>query len=142
MGILTTSSHNADDAIRTYTNTASKNFVDEGNLTLQCWSMPPENSPNNTSLKEEGADTITLNWTSKVCGSFRGPFGLRTAIDNLLVEILAETGIKFSRNEFILNAIRYYIRYILQAKSIPDVTERLRQEFKLVDVEEEGSKVD
>lgn len=58
--------------------------------------------------------------------------GLKEQIDNLLRQILIDTGVSFKRNGFILNAIRYYIRYLSGATNKDELVAMMKEEFKII----------
>jgi len=92
--------------------------------------------------KSENDEHVSINFGKKDVGSLRAPVGLKDQIDNFLRELLIETGVQVSRNAFILNACRFYLRYLLQAISTQDLVKRLKEEFKLLDEKENGSKIE
>lgn len=57
--------------------------------------------------------------------SVRATKGLKARIDELLSFIHQSTGAKFSRNEFILKAIRHYLNYCLEAKSKKELVKKI-----------------
>ena len=75
------------------------------------------------------SDLMTLKWDKGERGSIRTPLGLRDRISKLLKELEMETGVVFTRNEFVLNAIRFYTRHLLRSRSTDDLLERMREEF-------------
>lgn len=89
--------------------------------------------PNNN--KED--EMISLKFPDGRC-SVRGPVGLKTAIDEYLKDVQAETSIVVTRNAFILQAIRKYLQVLLTARSVKDMTDMLEEEIKFVD---KGSEV-
>lgn len=60
--------------------------------------------------------------------SVRTPYGLRDKIDELLGYIQKTTGAKFSRNDFIVRAIKFYLADLLQARSKRELVEKIRSE--------------
>ena len=80
---------------------------------------------------------IGLYWGKGVHASFRGPVGLKDKVDAFLKELALQTGVEFSRNDFILNAIRYYLRYLLQSRTTEGVLDKMRQDFGTLDLPSE-----
>ena len=84
--------------------------------------------------RSEAAPTpITIIWGKGVAGTFRGPAGLRAAIDEFLRELHHETGISFTRNEFMLNAFRYYLRYLMRLQSEREIAQALKEPMDSLD---------
>lgn len=60
-------------------------------------------------------------WTTNV----RTPPGLCAKIDAMLSQIHKSTKVKYSRNIFILKAIRYYFDHLIESKDIKELTDRI-----------------
>ena len=95
--------------------------------------MSPETMPTSTAKKDEKNLPITINFGHHKMSSLYGPTGLKERIDEFLRELWSETGVKFSRNQFILNAIRYYLRHLIQTDTLEDIVGRMKEELKMVD---------
>lgn len=61
----------------------------------------------------------------------RMPRGLKQKVDDLLHYIYEKTGAKFSRNEFIIKAVCFYLRHLIQSKNKKEL---LKQMEEMVDV--------
>jgi len=104
--------------------------------------ISPKQKKDDTSLSPEPTKKPTIDLNKEPISlnmegsrtTFRGPPGLKERIDVLLREVALETGVSFTRNDFILNGIRFYIRYLLQARSGKDLLGRLKEEFRELDV--------
>jgi metal-responsive CopG/Arc/MetJ family transcriptional regulator len=53
------------------------------------------------------------------------PENLRGQIDDVLAYIHIKTKVKFSRNEFIMKALRFYLEYLLQLSNSKEVIESI-----------------
>ena len=57
--------------------------------------------------------------------TIRAPKGLKEEIDALLILIKEHTGVTFTRNDFMLKAIKHYIAHLYESKSIKDLKKEL-----------------
>lgn len=64
-------------------------------------------------------------------GSVTTPYGLKARVDELLAFVYETTGAKFSRNDFIVKAIRFYLQHLLEAKSKKDLVKKMESEVDL-----------
>ena len=71
-------------------------------------------------------DLIPVHWTGeKGRSSVRAPKGLKTEVDEFLDMLYEETGVRFSRNEFIMTSIKRMLEYLVESKSKKDLLERI-----------------
>jgi hypothetical protein len=73
----------------------------------------------------ETEDNISFKFPEGTQYSVSGPLGLRDAIDNVRKIIHRETGVKFSRNEFILKALRHYMQTLANHKTVQDAVKEM-----------------
>lgn len=85
------------------------------------------------------SEVMTVNWPEGERGSVRTPPGLRERISDFLRKVELETEVAFTRNEFVLNAVRFYLRYLLQARTTKELVDRLREQFEIVETSDETS---
>lgn len=71
-------------------------------------------------------ELIAISFKKEGATSLRGPTGLKKAMDELLGDIKTETGVKVSRNEFIMNAIRHYLEYLHDSEDIEELVKRIK----------------
>jgi len=64
--------------------------------------------------------------------TFNPPHGLTKAIDEFLKYVFTKTNIKFSRNEFIVKAIMFYTKHMLESCSEDEMLNRVEISFKMV----------
>lgn len=77
-------------------------------------------------FSDGSTENIPMHWPGeKGRSSARTPKGLKAKVDELLRFIYETTGAKFTRNEFIIKAIRFYLAHLLQAKSKKDLVEKI-----------------
>lgn len=80
-------------------------------------------------LDEPLASHTSLFWPDKKeYSSFRTPTGLKEKVDELLKYMHEVIGAKFTRNDFIIKAIKHYLAMLLEAKSKRELVERLERE--------------
>src|SRR5262245_51546830 len=87
-------------------------------------------------------DFITLYFEKGVRRTIRGPKGFKEAIDKFLEELEIESGSQFSRNQFFMNAARFYIRYLMQARNKGDLINRMQETFAEIDNPQNEDKVE
>ncbi len=78
----------------------------------------------------EDKDTLSIYLPgSKGRGNVSLEKGLKAAIDEMLSEIYKETGHKFSRNDFIVKSIKFYLHHLLSMPSITEFSEELKKKY-------------
>lgn len=83
-------------------------------------------------LSEATTENIPMYWPGEPGrSSVRAPNGLKAKVDELLSFIYESTGAEFSRNEFIIKAIRFYLSYLLKAKSKKDLVAKIETESEI-----------
>ncbi len=79
-------------------------------------------------LSEPTTETIPIYWPGETGrGSMRAPFGLRAKIDDLMQVIYETTGAKFSRNEFIIKAVRFYLAHLMRSKNKVELIKKIEE---------------
>jgi len=57
--------------------------------------------------------------------SVAAPDGFKQSMDEILSFIRERTGVKFTRNEFIIKAVKFYLEYLLASKSRAELVEKI-----------------
>ncbi len=76
-------------------------------------------------LEKQSETSMTLQWPEGDETSIRSPHGLKTAIDEILVAIKELRGVTFSRNQFIINAIRHYLNFLRDSPNIVRIMKKI-----------------
>lgn len=76
-------------------------------------------------MSSKKTEVISLDFKDGGMGSVRTPNNLKQAIDKFLTVIEHRTGIKYSRNEFILNAIRWYLEMLSESETKSEIIDKL-----------------
>ena len=79
-------------------------------------------------VDDKNPHVIPFWWDdSKKWTSLRGPLHLKEQIDHLLRIINKQTGVKFSRNEFIIKSIRHYLIFLSELPSIKKIISSMEE---------------
>lgn len=76
-------------------------------------------------MNENKNEMIVLFPGGEWSTNIRTPPGLCAKIDELLAQIKKTSGIKFSRNAFILKSIKFFFDHLLISKDINDLIKKM-----------------
>ena len=78
-------------------------------------------------MKDKNPKIISIHWPDEEQpkGSIRAPTGLKVTIDKFLETLQKHTGVKFTRNEIIIKAIRHYLKHLSDAVSRSELIKKM-----------------
>lgn len=77
--------------------------------------------------KDKAPDIIPVAWPGeKGRTSIRVPRGLKGGIDELLEFITEKTGVKVTRNEFCINAFKFYFDHLTECATVNEMLGKLK----------------
>lgn len=81
----------------------------------------PRHTSENTADRETEDFSFRMDKTPESTVNLRAPVGLKRRIDEFIVKLNAHTGIHWTRTTYILNAIKFYTRYLMSFESMKDL---------------------
>ena len=94
----------------------------------------PSDTPKSTGETETDSISFSFDGQKEGMTTFRGPLGLRQRIDDFLRRLAVETKCDWSRTDFILNAIRFYVKHLMQFNRIAEFEKALTEKIDIGEI--------